>query len=78
VPEFGQAQRPKVMEYATWLDGVLQQQPWVAGERFTVADITAFCTLEFARLMRFKPAQAGLAAMQTWRDRVAERPSAKA
>ena len=51
-------------------------QPWVAGERFTVADITAFCTLEFARLMRFKADRVGLTALQSWRDRMAARPSA--
>jgi glutathione S-transferase len=50
----------------------------VAGERFTVADITAFCTLEFARLMRFKADRAGLTALQAWRDRMAARPSAAA
>jgi glutathione S-transferase len=77
-PEFGQAQAPKVLEFATWLDGELQRQPWVAGERFTVADITAFCTLEFARLMRFKADRAGLTALQAWRDRMAARPSAAA
>jgi glutathione S-transferase len=49
----------------------------VAGERFTIADITAFCALEFAKLMRFHPGQQGFAALQAWRDRVAERPSAR-
>ncbi|MDO8903567.1 glutathione S-transferase family protein [Hydrogenophaga sp.] len=77
-PDFGQSQISKFMESAAWLDSELQRQPWVAGERFTIADITAFCTIEFARLMRFKPADAGLHALQTWRDRVAERPSSRA
>ncbi len=77
-PDFGHSQLPKALETAVWLDGVLQHQPWVAGERFTIADITAFCTVEFARLARFKPADEGLHALQAWRDRVAERPSAKA
>ena len=75
-PDFGQAQAPKVLAFAAWLDGELQRQPWVAGERFTVADITAFCTLEFARLMRFKADRVSLTALQSWRDRMAARPSA--
>ena len=34
---------------------------YLAGQRFTIADITAFCGLEFARgLMKFKLAEAGL------------------
>ena len=73
--DFGQSQINKFIESATWLDAELQRQPWVAGERFTIADITAFCTIEFARLMRFKPADAGLHALQAWRDKVAARPS---
>jgi glutathione S-transferase len=77
-PEFGRSQGEKLHETAAWLDGELRRQPWVAGERFTIADITAFCAIEFARLMRFKPADEGFAALQTWRDRVAARPSARA
>lgn len=77
-PDFGHSQVAKARETAGWLDTVLQQQPWVAGERFTIADITAFCTVEFGRLARFKPADEGLHALQAWRDRVAARPSALA
>jgi len=77
-PDFGHSQVAKARETAGWLDTALQQQPWVAGERFTIADITAFCTVEFGRLARFKPADEGLHALQAWRDRVAARPSALA
>jgi glutathione S-transferase len=76
-PDFGQSQGQKVREIAAWFDHVLERQPWIAGERFTVADITAFCAIEFARLMRFVPGKEGMNALQRWRDRVAERPSAK-
>jgi glutathione S-transferase len=74
--DFGLSQAEKALEAATWFDQALQGQPWVAGERFTIADITAFCAVEFARLLRFKPADQGLMALQGWRDRVAARPSA--
>lgn len=77
-PDFGHSQVAKARETAVWLDAELQRQPWVAGQRFTIADITAFCSIEFARLMRFKPAEEGLHALQAWRDRVATRPSALA
>lgn len=75
-PDFGQSQLAKATDTAVWLDGELQRQPWVAGDRFTIADITAFCTVEFGKLMRFKPTDAGLHALQAWRDKVAARPSA--
>ena len=76
-PDFGRSQGEKVRETARWFDAWLQQHPWMAGERFTIADITAFCAVEFARLMKFVPGEEGLHALQAWRDRVAERPSAK-
>ena len=77
-PDFGRSQGEKLRETAAWLDAELQRQPWVAGERFTIADITAFCAIEFAKLMRFNAGAEGFSALQAWRDRVAERPSAKA
>ena len=77
-PDYGQSQALKVREVAAWFDHVLERQPWMAGERFTVADITAFCAIEFAKLMKFHPGKEGLPALQAWRDRVAARPSAQA
>lgn len=76
-PAFGAAQGDKMREAARWLDGELATQPFVAGARFTIADITAFCALEFGRgLMKFRPGAEGLNHLQAWRDRIAERPSA--
>lgn len=77
--DFGAAQGEKVRESTHWLDGVLADRDYVAGDRFTIADITAFCALEFARgLMKYRPADDGLANLQSWRDRIAQRPSAQA
>lgn len=74
--DFGAAQADKAREAARWLDGELARQPWVAGERFTIADITAWCALEFGRgLMKFRPGDEGLAHLEAWRARMAERPS---
>lgn len=76
--DFGASQGLKMRDSARWLDGVLATQPFVAGERLTIADITAFCALEFARgLMKFRPGDEGMENLQAWRDRMAERPSAK-
>lgn len=76
-PGYGLAQRDKLIEVARWLDGELAHQPYVAGERFTIADITAFCAFEFARgLMKLVPGKEGMPHLQAWRDRIAARPSA--
>lgn len=77
-PEYGASQGLKMRDIARWLDGHLASRAYVAGERFTIADITAFCALEFARLIKFKPAEEGMVHLQAWRDRIAERPSASA
>jgi glutathione S-transferase len=78
-PDFGRSQGEKVREVARWLDSELADHPFVASQRFTIADITAFCAVEFARgLMRFQPAQEGMPHLQAWRDRVAGRASASA
>jgi glutathione S-transferase len=76
--EFGLSQGEKLLAIARVFDARLATQPWMAGDRFTIADITAFCGIEFARLMKFRPGDAGLPHLQAWRDRVAERPSARA
>ena len=77
-PDFGRTQGEKVRERARWLDEQLAAQPWMAGERFTIADITAFCALEFARgLMKFNAGAEGFAHLQAWRERMAERESAR-
>lgn len=76
-PEFGRSQGDKAREVAAWLDRKLADQQFVAGERFTIADITAFCALEFARgLMKFRPGDEGMPNLQAYRDRIAQRPSA--
>ncbi len=77
--DFGAAQGDKMRITARWLDQVLARQEYVAGERFTIADITAFCALEFGRgLLKFKPGEEGMDHLQAWRDRIAARPSAQA
>ncbi|WP_300453268.1 glutathione S-transferase family protein [Accumulibacter sp.] len=78
-PDFGRSQGEKLRAVAHWLDRELATQPYLAGQRFTIADITAFCALEFARgLMKFRPGEEGMPHLQAYRERIAERRSAAA
>ena len=75
-PDYGHSQADKLKTNLQVFDTLLQTQSWMAGERFTIADITAYCALEFARgLMKFRPADLGYQALQAWRERVFARPS---
>ena len=77
-PDFGRSQGEKMRVVARWLDAELAAHAFIAGPRFTIADITAFCALEFARgLMKFRPGDEGMPHLQAWRDAMAERPSAR-
>lgn len=74
--DYGAAQGRKVRDVTRMLDEQLARRPYVAGGRFTIADITALCALDFARgLLKFRPADEGFAHLQAWRDRLAERPA---
>ncbi|MYN45487.1 glutathione S-transferase family protein [Pseudoduganella sp. FT93W] len=78
-PEFGAAQGERMRVTARWLDQQLAQQPYIAGQRYTIADITAFCALEFGRgLLKFRPGDEAMPHLQAWRDRIAARPGAQA
>mgnify|MGYP003383425152 FL=1 len=75
--DYAAEQGKRMVAAAALFDQLLAKRPWMAGNRFTIADITAFCGLEFARLVKFRPADAGLKHLADWRERVAERPSAR-
>jgi glutathione S-transferase len=77
VPEYGEVCRNAARARLAWLDGELAQRAFVAGERYTIADITALCAIDFGRVsdIRIAPEQKQL---QRWYDAVSSRPSAKA
>ena len=68
----------KAREFTRWLDGELASRAFVAGDRFTVVDITAFVAIGFVRLMRYAPKADGLVHLSRWQDEIAARASAAA
>jgi len=77
VPEYGEVCRKAARARLAWLDGELAARAFVAGDRFTIADITALCAVDFGRVseIRIQPEQKNLA---RWYEAVSSRPSAKA
>jgi glutathione S-transferase len=76
-PEFAEAQRARAVEGMRFLDSELAKRPFVAGEVFTIADITAFVAMELTKLARIE-APAELAHLARWRAATGARPSAAA
>jgi len=72
--EWGENSKDRALAGMRYLDGVLARQPYLAGERFSMADITAFGGLIFADIARIA-VPAGLENLRTWRSRIVERPS---
>lgn len=62
----------QAMRMATWLNDELAQRAWIAGERFTIADITAACGMDFAKMMRWRPGD-DLPHLKRWREAFSNR-----
>ena len=57
------------------LDREIADRPWIAGEAFTIADITAYCGLRFFRIAGFEAGDE-TPNLKAWYERVTERPGA--
>jgi glutathione S-transferase len=77
VPEYADIQKLNAEDSLKWLDGELANRRFVAGDRFTIADITAMIAVDFGRVSKIaiQPDQKNLA---RWHAEVSARPSAKA
>jgi glutathione S-transferase len=64
--------RDGAMKMAVWFDGLLKDRPFIAGDRFSSADITVLAGVDFAKMMRWRPGD-DLPNLKAWRDRMAER-----
>jgi glutathione S-transferase len=77
VAEWAEANKPRVLSFLAFLDQHLREKPFICGEDFTVADVTAFVAvglMEWARL----DMPASLEHLARWHAAVQSRPSASA
>ena len=72
--EWGVMQKTRAEKGIRYFDGVLATQPYVAGEEFSMADITVFAGLSFADFANIDIPQ-DCKNLTQWRSRMAERPS---
>ncbi|MEM9145423.1 MAG: glutathione S-transferase family protein [Pseudomonadota bacterium] len=73
-PEWGELNRGRIDAHLRALDCHLIGRSWLASDRFTNADITAYIAASFRRILRH-PIPDGLDALGAWLERVRARPS---
>ena len=73
IKEFSETNRPKAQETLRWLNDELANKPFIAGERYTIADITAMIAVDFMKLARIDMPR-GLDNLQKWYENVKARP----
>ena len=72
--EWGHHQKERAIAGMHYLDGVLANQPYLAGEAFSMADITAYAGLGFADFANIAVPN-DCSHLTEWRHRIAQRPS---
>jgi glutathione S-transferase len=77
LPEAANGLKAKAQDGLKWLDGLLPGKKFIAGDRFTVADIILYSAVEFG-ISVGQQLDPELKNIASWRERVTARPAAKA
>ena len=77
VPEFGKVSGEIAATFLDKLEQRLGGSTYVAGEQFSVADITLLCAIDFGRVVKLR-LQDQHVHLKRWYEMVSARPSAKA
>jgi glutathione S-transferase len=77
IPALVERGRGRVSRFYRKFDEQLKENGFVAGERFTVADITALCSVDFAKFVGI-PIPQDCPSLARWHEEVSARPAAKA
>jgi len=74
IPELAQRGLLRVQQFFAMLDERLEGRDFVAARQFSIADITAVVTVDFARIVKVKAGEQHPNLVR-WRTRMEERPS---
>lgn len=77
LPEWGEANKPKVLDFLVLLDAELALREFAAGDDFSIADITGMVAIDFMKPARIAVPQE-LTNVIRWHRALAARPSATA
>ena len=78
IPALVERNRLRLKNFYADFNARLGEAPFLAGDHFSVADITLLATVDFATKALSLPIPDDHAALKSWYDKVASRPSAKA
>ena len=77
LPAWADSNKPRVLEFLEILDRELKDRRFVAGDRYTVADITGLICIDFMKPAKLAVPES-LSNLKRWHAEVSARPSAKA
>jgi glutathione S-transferase len=77
VPAWAEANKPRIADFIAFLDGELKDRPFVAGDSYSVADITGLVAVDFMKPAKLTVPEE-LKNLRRWHAEVSARPSAKA
>jgi glutathione S-transferase len=77
VKEWGEANKPRVLDMLTLMDKHLASNRFLAGGAYSIADITGLIAIDFMRPARIQRPES-LTNVSRWHTEISARPSAKA
>ncbi len=77
IPENVAPNRKRAAQFLEVLDRSLEKRPFLAGAQLSIADISALCTIDFAKIVEIAP-DPRLANVARWHAAMSARPTASA
>ncbi len=77
IPAYGELCRERAVEFCSLLDDQLGRGQYIAGDRYSMADISAQMALDFGKVVKIRPGKDQTNLLR-WRREVSARPSADA
>lgn len=77
IPQAADDLKTIAREKLSWIDGLIGGRTWIAGERFTLADVLLFCFLQFGAQVG-QPLDPENKNLTAWMERVKARTAEKA
>jgi glutathione S-transferase len=77
IPALVERGRGRLSRFYRQFDEQLTENRFIAGDRFTVADITALCSIDFAKIVGI-PVPQDCPSLARWYEEISARPGAKA